>query len=113
MRAAARPTHRRVASWSGALSLAFALALSGCGPSLIAAVDLNIQRTPKTPRDASVTIDEEYIGPLAYVAAHGVRLPVGEHRVSVTKPGFFPWDQVVVADRTAIVLDVRLEPIPD
>ena len=35
------------------------------------------------PRDASVSIDEEYIGPLGIVAARGVRLPVGEHRITV------------------------------
>jgi hypothetical protein len=72
-----------------------------------------MKRTATTPADASVTIDEEYIGPLGYVAARGVRLPVGQHRISVEKEGYFPWDQLVEADRQPIHLDVTLEPIPD
>jgi hypothetical protein len=67
----------------------------------------------KTPPDASVSIDEQYVGPLGYVAAHGVRLPEGEHRISVTKSGYFPWDRLIVADTHPIKLDVKLEPIPD
>ena len=66
-----------------------------------------------TPRDASVIIDEQYIGPLGYVAAHGVRLPVGEHRISVEKNGYFPFDELVRADRDDISLRVKLEPVPD
>lgn len=104
----------RRAFWSNAFSVSVAgLLVAACGQGLRAAVDLNFRRTQGTPRDASVIIDEEYIGPLSYVAAHGIRLPVGEHRISVTKPGFFPWDQIVVADRAPIFLDVKLEPVPD
>ena len=58
-------------------------------------------------------IDEEYIGPLGYVAARGVRLPIGKHRITVEKPGYFPWDRLVEADRDAIHLEIQLEPIPD
>ena len=65
------------------------------------------------PRDASVIIDEEYVGPLWIVAARGVRLPVGEHRITVQKEGYFPWDKLVVADRQPIVLDVTLVAVPD
>jgi hypothetical protein len=92
-----------------------ALFLACCGPGLYgkAAVSLQMKRSATTPADASVTIDEEYIGPLGYVAAHGVRLPVGQHRISVEKEGYFPWDQLVEADRKPIHLDVTLEPIPD
>ncbi len=57
-------------------------------------------------------IDEEYIGPLGYVAARGVRLPMGKHRITVEKPGYFPWDRLVESDRDAIHLDIQLEPIP-
>ncbi len=78
-----------------------------------AAVSLRMAPAAQTPRDASVYIDEEYVGPLGYVAAHGVRLPVGEHRITVIRDGFFPWDRLVEADREAIALDVTLEPIPD
>ena len=47
------------------------------------------------------------------VAARGVRLPVGEHRITVQKEGYFPWDKLVVADRQPIVLDVTLVAVPD
>ena len=88
-------------------------AAPACLPKSEGAVSLKIRHPPKTPRDASVIIDEEYIGPLGYVARHGVRLPVGEHRITVEKEGYFPHDELVNADRTDIVVDVELEPIPD
>lgn len=65
------------------------------------------------PPDASVTIDDQYLGALAYVAAHGVALPPGKHRITVTKAGFFPWDQVVEAKEEPIHLEVALTRIPD
>jgi hypothetical protein len=90
------------------------LALAACRPNVgRAAVSLRVNRDPRTPRDAGVWIDEEFIGPLTYVAAYGVRLPVGEHRITVQKSGYFPWDRLVTADREPITLDVVLEPIPD
>jgi hypothetical protein len=78
-----------------------------------AAVSLKLNRDKATPKDAGVWIDEEYLGPLTYVVIHGVRLPVGKHRITVQKAGYFPWDREVVADREAITLDIVLEPIPD
>jgi hypothetical protein len=58
------------------LSLAV-VALAACQPSVRAAVSLKLQKSEKSPRDASVYIDEEYVGPLGFVAVRGVRLPVG------------------------------------
>lgn len=78
-----------------------------------AAVSMKVVRRPKTPADAAVIIDEEYIGPLAYVAARGVRLPVGTHRITIERDGYFPYDAVVVADRKPILLEIKLTPIPD
>jgi PEGA domain len=100
----------------GALGFAVALlfaACPGCTDNLRPAVTLHVTRNKGTPPDASVVIDEQYIGPLAYVAARGVRLPEGEHRISVEKTGYFPWDRLVVAGSDPITLDVRLVPIPD
>ena len=77
------------------------------------AVSLRFVRHKGTPKDAGVWIDEEFIGPLNYVAAYGVRLPIGEHRITVQRQGYFPWDRLVVADREPIQLDVELVPIPD
>ncbi len=86
----------------------------GCG-GLVGrpAVSLKFQSKPGTPADASVYIDEEYIGPLGYVAAHGVRLPLGQHRITVQRTGYFPWDRLVEADRKPILLQVQLVPVPD
>jgi len=103
---------------SRALSLSVVLALAtgvlaGCGPAAIQTVSLKMSRQDKTPRDASVTIDEEYIGPLGWVAARGVRLPAGTHRISVEKDGYFPYDVAVVAGKDTIHLNVTLVPIPD
>ena len=97
------------------LFAALALLASACGPSLTgsAAVTLKVQRSPETPKNASVSIDEQYIGPLNIVASHGVRLPVGTHRITVEKDGYFPYDQLVTADREDIRLVVKLEPVPD
>jgi len=95
------------------VALAIALGTAACGPKLYAAVTMSVSYAPKTPADASVVIDEQYVGPLGYVAAHGVRLPEGEHRISVTKAGYFPWDRLVTAGRDPVKLEVALEPIPD
>jgi hypothetical protein len=113
----ARTSRRSAAAALSALALGFSLlaGAAACGPALYgrAAVSMTMERAPSTPRDAAVIIDEEYIGPLHFVAARGVRLPVGEHRITVQKPGYFPWDQLVEADREPIHLKVELVPIPD
>jgi hypothetical protein len=93
-------------------AIAFTL-LTGCGPGPVPAVTLKLVRSPETPRDASVIIDEEYIGPLGIVAARGVRIPLGEHRISVERTGYFPYDKLVVSDRDDVTLNVKLEPVPD
>ncbi len=97
-----------------ALSVALCPALPAChatvGP---AAVDLRIRASQRAAGEASVYIDEEYVGPLGYVAARGVRLPVGQHRITITMDGYFPWDRLVEADRQPIRLNVELVPIPD
>lgn len=89
------------------------LAATSCIQEPRAAVSLHVVRAHGTPADASVTIDEEYIGPLGWVAARGVRLPIGEHRISIEKTGYFAEDLLVVADRKPIKIEARLVPIPD
>lgn len=108
----------RVTPWLSLLGVigfvvALLLAATGCSASLRPAVTLSVAYAKPTPPDASVIIDEQYIGPLGYVSAHGVRLPEGEHRISVTKAGYFPWDRLITAGRDPIKLVVTLEPIPD
>lgn len=102
----------------GGVALALALVLCPALPACHAmvsqaAVDLRIRASQRAVGEASVYIDEQYVGPLGYVAARGVRLPVGEHRITITEDGYFPWDRLVKADRQPIRLDVQLVPIPD
>jgi hypothetical protein len=100
---------------AGVLALCLVLSLTSCqvlGREPVTA-PLSLERSPKSPRDAAVTIDEEYIGPLGYVAARGVKLPAGKHRITIEKPGYFPWDRLVEAGTAPIHFDVELEPIPD
>jgi hypothetical protein len=99
---------------AAALGIMLVLALTSCEPGVgRPAVSLSLAHSAKSPRDAAVLIDEEYIGPLGYVSARGVRLPIGKHRITVEKPGYFPWDRLVEADREPIQLNIELEPIPD
>ena len=74
---------------------------------------VHFKRHPKTPGSASVIVDEQYIGPLAYVAAHGIRVEAGEHRISIEKDGYFPYDQLVQSEGGTVRLEVELVPIPD
>jgi len=77
------------------------------------AVRLSVERAAASPRDASVYIDEQFVGFLGVVAARGVRLPEGEHRITVEKVGYFPWDELVVSDRKPIHLKVELRRVPE
>jgi hypothetical protein len=88
--------------------------LAGCQVSLphsrLPTVSMRMQGTPP---DATVTIDDQYVGPLAVVAVRGVALPVGAHRISVEAQGYFPWDRIVEAKDKPVMLAVTLVAIPD
>ena len=88
------------------------MSLAGCEPVEPKTVSL---RMKGAVADASVTIDDQYVGALALVQRRGVALPVGKHRISVERPGYFPWDRIVeVHDGDpAVHLDAVLVPIPD
>ncbi len=99
--------------WRTGLAAPVALALAlaaACTPMASQKVPLRLKGNV---RDASVTIDDQYVGALAYVAARGVALPPGKHRITVEKTGYFPWDRVVEAGDAPIHLDVVLTKIPD
>jgi hypothetical protein len=89
-----------------------ALALSACYVEAPPQPTTSLRVTGNVP-DASVTIDDQYLGALAFVAKHGVALPPGPHRITVEKHGYFPWDRLVTAEGTLIRLEVTLEKIPD
>ena len=68
-----------------------------------------------TPPDARVSVDDQKLGALAFVAEHGVALPPGRHRVTVEKPGYFPYDEIVNVEEgdPPVSLAVTLAKIPD
>jgi hypothetical protein len=103
-----------VKPWRAVTCAAALAGLAGCEVNLphsrLPTVSMRMQGTPP---DATVTIDDQYVGPLAVVAARGVALPVGTHRISVESPGFFPWDRIVEAKDKPVILGVTLTPIPD
>ena len=89
------------------------LALASCGPAKEPRT--TSLRMVGTPPNASVTIDDQFVGTLDVVAARGVALPPGQHRVTVEAAGFFPFDRIVEAKENdpPIRLDVKLVPVPD
>lgn len=99
--------------WAAALRWcgAAALLIMSC-QAHVPAVSMRVSRADATPRDASVYIDEQFVGYLGVVQARGVRLPEGEHRITIERDGYFPWDRLVVSDRSPIELHVELIPIP-
>ncbi|MBX3208802.1 MAG: PEGA domain-containing protein [Labilithrix sp.] len=98
-------------------TLTFAVGLSlaalACGPP--AEPKTVSMRMVGSPANASVTIDDIFVGRLDTVAARGVALPVGTHHVTVEAPGYLPWDKVVEAKEGAgpVRLEVRLVATPD
>jgi hypothetical protein len=103
--------HARLAC---ALAAVLPVVLGACEVSLPHARAPTVSlRMLGSPPEATVTIDDEYVGPLQVVAARGVALPVGSHRISVEAEGYFPWDKIVEAKKELIRLEVHLLPIPD
>jgi hypothetical protein len=91
--------------------LFIALVVSGCAPTLETVsfrLDANVD-------DAEVVIDDESLGPVARVEKRGVALPVGKHRLSIERAGYFPYDAEIEAKpgQGKLELQVTLEKIPD
>ena len=67
-----------------------------------------------SPANATVTIDDIFVGRLETVQARGVALPVGTHHLTVEAPGFFPIDKVIEArEGQPIRVETRLVAVPD
>jgi len=97
----------------GVLAGMAAALLVACGPA--AAPKTVSMRMAGGPPNASVTVDDQFVGTLDIVSRRGVALPPGRHRVTVEAPGHFPWDKVVEAKEGAgpLRLDVQLVSVPD
>jgi hypothetical protein len=96
-------------------SLVVLLFVAACEPAVPGRQPTVSLRMGGQPPDATVVIDEETVGTLDFVAAHGVALPPGMHRVTVKAEGYFPWDREVEAKvgSPPIRLDVAMIPVPD
>jgi PEGA domain len=92
--------------------LALLALLGGCGGNTTNVRSVSLRMRGGPPR-ATVTIDDRRVGPLDVIAARGVALTPGKHRVSVEAEGFIPWDKEIEATEAPVVLDVTLEPLPD
>ncbi len=92
-----------------------AVLLGACTPAQPPVVPTISLRMKGTPGDAAVIVDDESIGQLDFVEAHGVALPPGVHHVTVKAEGYFPWDREVEAKPGSgpIRLDVALVAVPD
>jgi hypothetical protein len=97
------------------LLMLLAFACGGCAPAKEASRPTVSLRLRGGPPDAMVIVDDEPLGSLEFVAAHGVALPPGVHFVTVKAPGYFPWDREVDAKpgSPAVALEVALTPLPD
>ena len=85
----------------------------GCAPPAVRpTVSLRMEGGPP---NASVTVDDVFVGRLDIVVRRGVALPPGTHRVSVEAPGYLPWDKLVEAKDggTPLHLAVKLVAEPD
>jgi hypothetical protein len=89
--------------------------LAACAEPREAKVPTVSLRMQGTPIDAVVIIDDQALGTLELVTAHGVALPVGVHHVTVKADGYLPWDKEVEAKEGAgmVKLEVALVPVPD
>ena len=89
----------------------------GCAATEVAGKQPTISlRMEGMPPDATVIVDEEAVGPLDFVSAHGIALPPGVHHVTVTRSGYFPWDREVDAkpgSQPIRLPAISLMPIPD
>ncbi len=109
-----RPTRTRAATrLSGLAGLAVLAASAACAPP---AASPNAGTVPLrivgTPREATVTIDDQRVGSLALVAARGIRVNPGRHRITVEAAGYLPFDLAVEARDRVVTVPVSLVPVP-
>ena len=104
--------HTLRASVAG-FALALATAGAACMPAASPSGPTVSLRMHGTPAMATVTIADQYVGPLQVVAARGVALPRGQHRISVEAPGYLPWDRLVEAKEEPVRLELQLVPVPE
>ena len=126
MGVSASQTRRRASGPTGSrgvkallLLLPMTAMVAACAPAAVPYPPTVSLRMSGQPKNATVTIDDIPVGTLDIVAARGVALPPGRHRITVEAPGYFPSDTLVEAlesaasNKTPLVVTVSLLPIPD
>jgi hypothetical protein len=79
-----------------------------------AAPKYGVLRVSGTPDDALITVDDQYVGKLGRLKRFGVKVPEGEHRLTVEAQGHFPKDALVTIPREGEAkVDVKLDAIPE
>lgn len=100
------------------LAVALAALLLGtnaaCAAKAPSTVTISLRLTGG-PADARVTVDDQLVGTLDVVAVRGVAMPPGQHRISVERQGYFPFDALVEAKegQGPVKLEANLVPIPE
>ncbi len=91
------------------------LCVCACEPAKSVAAQTISLRMRGQPPTATVIIDDEPLGSLEFVSAHGVALPPGVHHLTVHAQGYFTWDRAIDAKPGSgpIVLEVALTQVPD
>ena len=87
------------------------VAAIACGPA--AGPTSSMRVLSNGPPNASVMVDDHFVGTLEVVTKRGVALPAGVHRVTVEATSYFPWDKVIEARGSPVKLDVRMVPVPE
>lgn len=105
---------------SAGLMLAAVLSLSACGGGVIRRVD-ELPRPPPgqaflqircEPGDVAVHVDDRYAGQLDGYREGVLRVAPGPHRLTLRKPGHYPWHGEFEAGDAAAVVEARLIPTP-
>lgn len=91
------------------------LLLGACAPAKDPRPPTTSLRLRGSPPDAIVIVDDQTLGTLDYVQAHGVAMPPGLHHITVKARSYFPWDREVHATPGSppVALQVALTPIPE
>jgi len=91
------------------------VAVAGCTNVIVGAPTSSTVplRFSGSPPQATVLIDDQRAGSLDVVAARGVRVLPGKHRVTIEAVGYLPFDTEIDAQGPLLKIDARLTPIPD
>ena len=102
-------------TFRAALALAVVMGEAACANVIVGSPKAQTVplRISGAPPDATVTIDDQRVGSLSLVAARGIRVLPGRHRITVEAAGYLPFDIAVEAKSEIIPVAVTLLPIPE